>query len=125
MNRIQEIAELVASAYGVTVEGLRSRSRKATVGHPRQVAMYLIRETTVYSLQTIGTWFGGRDHTTVMSAISKVRGLVDLYPEEREMVSRLLRVIRADIMVDLGDGSAIHTAPDAKEIYITIHPLLT
>jgi chromosomal replication initiator protein len=59
----------VARRRGVTVKELRSDERNRRVAHARQEAMYELYATGLYSLPTIGTWFGGRDHTTVLHAV--------------------------------------------------------
>jgi chromosomal replication initiator protein len=62
----------VAEAWGVTPEMLQSKKRTKDLTVPRQVAMYLIKETLGTSLVEIGKAFGGRDHSTVIHSISKV-----------------------------------------------------
>lgn len=49
----------------------KSRSRNIVI--PRQVAIYLCKELTDTSLQQIGNYFGGKDHTTVMHSFNKIR----------------------------------------------------
>ena len=51
---------------------MESAKRKREFSHPRQIAMYLCRELTDYSLPKIGESFGGRDHTTVLHAYDKI-----------------------------------------------------
>lgn len=65
------IAELVSGQFKVSLEDLRSRSRKRAVAFPRQVAMYLARKYTEESLLDIGRTFN-RDHSTVLHAIKAV-----------------------------------------------------
>ena len=57
------------------VSELQSRKRSKSIAHPRQVAMYLARTLTRHSLEEIGGYFGGRDHTTVMHACDKIKRL--------------------------------------------------
>jgi len=68
----ERIIAMAAERFGVAVEALtgKRRTRKLTV--PRQVAMYLMRQLTDLSLVEIGRYFGGRDHTTVLHACSRV-----------------------------------------------------
>ncbi len=68
----EAIRERVAQQYGVTVDALTSRRRTKEVTVPRQIAMYLIRELLDLPLTTIGDYFGGRDHSTVIHSINKV-----------------------------------------------------
>ncbi len=65
------IAELVSGQFKVSVEDLRSRSRKRSIAFPRQVAMYLARKHTEESLADIGKAFN-RDHSTVLHSIKAV-----------------------------------------------------
>jgi chromosomal replication initiator protein len=66
------IQEIVARAWGISVDALRSKSRTKTITEPRQVAMYLIRIIMGLQLTEIGSSFGGRDHSTVIHSIDKV-----------------------------------------------------
>jgi chromosomal replication initiator protein len=66
------IRDRVAREWGVTVDGLISKRRTRELTVPRQVAMYLMRELLDLSLVEIGNHFGGRDHSTVIHAVSKV-----------------------------------------------------
>ncbi len=58
--------------YGMKIEDFRARKRTKAVAFPRQVAMFLAREMTDFSLPKIGEAFGGRDHTTVIHAHEKI-----------------------------------------------------
>lgn len=67
------VVDLVARKFNLTVEKLLSRDRTKDVAHPRQIAMYLLREDAKISFPQIGEALGGRDHSTVMSAIEKIK----------------------------------------------------
>lgn len=69
---VETIQSATAREWGVTVEGLCSKSRTKHLTVPRQVAMYLIRELLGLQLVEIGTAFGGRDHSTVIHSLEKV-----------------------------------------------------
>jgi chromosomal replication initiator protein len=69
---IERIQELVSDRFGLSLEELCSDKRSQNIVYPRQVAMYLSRELTDSSLPKIGKQFGGRDHTTVIHATSKI-----------------------------------------------------
>ncbi|AMD87019.1 chromosomal replication initiator DnaA [Actinomyces radicidentis] len=62
-----------ADYFGITIDDLCSANRSRTIVNARHIAMYLCRELTDLSLPKIGREFGGRDHTTVMSADKKIR----------------------------------------------------
>ena len=57
---------------GVTLEGLKSKTRTKTLTVPRQIAMHLARELLGIQLVEIGNAFGGRDHSTVIHSIERV-----------------------------------------------------
>ena len=82
-----------ADYFGITIEDLYSANRSRTIVTARHIAMYLCRELTDLSLPKIGREFGGRDHTTVMSADKKVRtqmsAQADTYKQVTELTSRI------------------------------------
>jgi len=65
---IDQILEAVTSRFGVRLADLQSRKRSRSIAFPRQICMYLARTLTKHSLEEIGGYFGGRDHTTVLHA---------------------------------------------------------
>ncbi|MDQ1911189.1 chromosomal replication initiator protein DnaA [Paenibacillus sp. GD4] len=69
---IQDIQQKVGEFYGLKIEDFKARKRTKSVAYPRQIAMYLAREMTDFSLPKIGEAFGGRDHTTVIHAHEKI-----------------------------------------------------
>src|SRR5437762_1004048 len=71
---IQQIFDVVTKYYGVRLSDLQSKRRHKSIAFPRQVCMYLARRHTRYSLEEIGGYFGGRDHTTVLHAVRTVDG---------------------------------------------------
>ncbi len=73
INRIQET---VSERFGLSLTELCGDRRSQNIVYPRQVAMYLSRELTDSSLPKIGKEFGGRDHTTVIHATSKIARLI-------------------------------------------------
>ncbi|MFQ5707924.1 MAG: chromosomal replication initiator protein DnaA [bacterium] len=66
---IEEIQRIVSDHYEIPDDMLRAKTRKKEIAYVRQIAMYLAKELTKYSLKTIGLHFGGRDHSTVIHAI--------------------------------------------------------
>jgi chromosomal replication initiator protein len=69
---IQQILDAVTKYYNVRLSDLQSKKRHKSIAFPRQVCMFLARRHTRYSLEEIGGYFGGRDHTTVMHAVRTV-----------------------------------------------------
>ncbi len=70
------IQEAVCERFSLSIEELCSQRRSQAVAYPRQVAMYLSRELTDASLPKIGKEFGGRDHSTVLHANTKITRLI-------------------------------------------------
>ncbi|MBQ1959445.1 MAG: chromosomal replication initiator protein DnaA, partial [Firmicutes bacterium] len=68
----EKIKKVVCKHYNVKMADLESSKKQNSIAHPRQVAMYLIREMTDYSLPKIGQMFGGKHYTTVMYACDKI-----------------------------------------------------
>jgi chromosomal replication initiator protein len=78
---MDDVMRVVTAQFGVKATDLQSRRRTNAIAHPRQIGMYLARRITRHSLEEIGGFFGGRDHTTVLHAVRKVEG--DLKRDER------------------------------------------
>jgi chromosomal replication initiator protein len=86
---ILTIQQAVAKEWGVTVDGLRSKTRTKTLTIPRQIAMYLARELLATQLVEIGNAFGGRDHSTVIHSIDKVQESITEDPDLKTRINRL------------------------------------
>ncbi|HEU4631643.1 MAG TPA: chromosomal replication initiator protein DnaA [Gemmatimonadaceae bacterium] len=69
---VATIQDVVAREFGVTADGLKSKTRTKTLTVPRQVAMHLCRELLGLQLVEIGGAFGGRDHSTVIHSLERV-----------------------------------------------------
>jgi chromosomal replication initiator protein len=90
---IQRIQETVSERFGLSLQELCGDKRSQNIVYPRQVAMYLSRELTDSSLPKIGKEFGGRDHTTVIHATSKIARLIredrSVYNLVQELTARV------------------------------------
>jgi chromosomal replication initiator protein len=73
---IEQIQRVVCEYFQIPDDLLRGKSRKQEIAFARQIAMYLSKEMTRYSLKSIGLHFGGRDHTTVIHAVQTVQEAV-------------------------------------------------
>ena len=69
---VATIQQVVSREWGVTPDGLRSKTRTKQLTVPRQIAMYLCRELLALQLVEIGNAFGGRDHSTVIHSLDRV-----------------------------------------------------
>ncbi|HVR29761.1 MAG TPA: chromosomal replication initiator protein DnaA [Thermoanaerobaculia bacterium] len=69
---MEDILRVVTAHFGVKVTDLQSKKRTNAIALPRQVGMYLARKITRHSLEEIGGFFGGRDHSTVLYAVDKI-----------------------------------------------------
>jgi chromosomal replication initiator protein len=90
---IERIQETVIERFGLSLDELCGERRSQNIVYPRQVAMYLSRELTDSSLPKIGRQFGGRDHTTVIHATSKIARLIredrSVYNLVQELTARI------------------------------------
>jgi len=86
---VSTIQKAVAQEWGVTPEGLRSKTRTKTLTVPRQAAMFLCREMLGLQLVEIGTAFGGRDHSTVIHSIDRAATLLNEDPVFQQRVNKL------------------------------------
>ena len=75
---IEKIQTEVGKFYNVSVNEIKGSRRVQNIVLARQVAMYLAREMTDNSLPRIGREFGGKDHTTVMHAYEKIKGMIEI-----------------------------------------------
>jgi chromosomal replication initiator protein len=85
----ETIQQAVAKDWGVTTEGLRSKTRTKALTAPRQVAMYLMRELLGLQLVEIGAAFGGRDHSTVIHSLERVGAMQREDPTFAQRLGRL------------------------------------
>ncbi|MBP0976633.1 MAG: chromosomal replication initiator protein DnaA [Oscillospiraceae bacterium] len=91
---VEKIIGEVANVYGVTPDDIRSQKRSSQISNARKVAIYVVREITQMSLVSIGTEFGGRDHSTIVYAINSVEHNLKTDSSLREMVDDIIKNIR-------------------------------
>ena len=90
---IDNIQRTVAEYYNIKFADLSSKSRQRSIARPRQVAMALSKELTNHSLPEIGKAFGGRDHSTVVHACKRIKGLQETDSDIAEDYKNLLRLL--------------------------------
>ena len=86
---IASIQQIVSREWGVTPEGLRSKTRTKNLTLPRQIAMFLARELLGTQLMEIGHAFGGRDHSTVIHSIEKITEATQADPVFKSRVDKV------------------------------------
>lgn len=91
---IADIERAVADRYKLKGALLRSKKRNKEIAHARHVAMYLARTLTSASLPQIGRNFGDRDHTSVLHACNKIKGMVEEDWRFKEEVEQLIRTLQ-------------------------------
>lgn len=93
MVTLENIQKTTADYFKLRVADMLSKRRTRNVARPRQVAMALAKELTHHSLPEIGDAFGGRDHTTVLHAVRKVKELRETDHRMDEDFTKLIRII--------------------------------
>ncbi len=92
---IDLIQKKVSEYFDIKLSDMRAKKRSRAIAYPRQVAMYLARQLTDFSLPEIGDQFGGRDHTTVIHAYDKIEN--DLKEKEGfgVLIDKLIQLIKS------------------------------
>ena len=88
-NDVHRIQRVVCDYFKVNIDDLKGKKRNQTINYPRQVAIYLCRTMTTESFPKIGSYFGGRDHSTIMSAYQKVENELKENNQLREIIAEL------------------------------------
>lgn len=86
---ILDIKHVVGEYYSIQLEDFSAKKRTQSIAYPRQIAMYLSRELTDFSLPKIGNEFGGRDHTTVLHAHEKISNLVKVDKQLQQEIQQI------------------------------------
>jgi chromosomal replication initiator protein len=94
MITIHDIQRAVGEQFNIKLEDFKAKKRTKSVAFPRQVAMYLSRELTDYSLPKIGEEFGGRDHTTVIHAHEKISKLLQTDSQLQKQIKELNELLK-------------------------------
>jgi chromosomal replication initiator protein len=91
---IERIKKIITDDYNLRMEDMQSKKRTQNIAFPRQIAMYLSRELTDFSLPHIGNEFGGRDHTTVIHAHNKIKEKIENEDDFSNKIERLTDKIK-------------------------------
>lgn len=91
---IDLIQKKVAEDFNLNLLEIKTKKRNKNIVLVRQIAMYLCRELTNFSLPEIGEYFGGMDHTTVLYAYNKIKNFIDKNRDFKKRVDRIIEVIK-------------------------------
>jgi len=87
------IIEIVSEHFNIRPEDILSQKRNADIVYPRQIAMYLCRQMTTSTMQSLGKSFGNRDHTTILHGIEKISKKVLTDDKTKSIVDILIKKI--------------------------------
>ena len=90
----EKIKKTVCKYYGIKITDIESSKKTNNIAFPRQIAMYLIREMTDYSLPKIGQFFGGKHYTTVLYACEKIDDELSMDKNLREVIENIKEEIK-------------------------------
>lgn len=91
---VEKIINEVANIYNVTPDEIRSQKRSANISTARQVAIYVVQEITGMPYTAIGMEFGGRDHSTIVYAINKVKSIIKKDPSYKSTIEDIIKNMR-------------------------------
>jgi chromosomal replication initiator protein len=91
---IDVIQRVVADYFGLSTNDLKGKKRSQAIAFPRQIAMYISRDLTEYSTTEVGLEFGGRDHTTVMHACTKIEDRIKTDSTLEPTIQHLIRTLK-------------------------------
>lgn len=92
---IDRIVDEVARTFGISSDDIKSqKSRRANINKPRQIAIYISREITTLSMESIGEKFGGRHYSTIVYTVQQVEKNIKKDPKLRETVEDIIKNIR-------------------------------
>ncbi len=91
---VEKIISEVSTVYGVTPDDLRSNKRSQQISIARKVAIYIVREITDMPLASIGTEFGGRDHSTIVYSVNSIMASIEKDQNLSNLVNDIIKNIR-------------------------------
>jgi len=90
---VERVISEVGNIYNLTGEEIRSQKRSAQISTARQIAIYVVSKVTTLSYTEIGKEFGGRDHSTIVYAINKVKNIIPKDKSYRNTINDLIKNI--------------------------------
>lgn len=91
---VEKIISEVSSVYGVSPDDLRSNKRSQQISIARKVAIYVVREITQMPLASIGTEFGGRDHSTIVYSVNSISDAIQKDSSMANLVNDIIKNIK-------------------------------
>ena len=88
-NDVHRIQRIVCEYFKIDIEDLKGKKRSKDVNYPRQIAIYLCRKMTNESFPKMGTYFGGRDHSTIISAYQRIENDLKTNPQLQVVINEL------------------------------------
>ena len=88
-NDVHRIQRVVCDYFKINIDDLKGKKRSKNINYPRQIAIYLCRELTTESYPKIGTYFGGRDHSTIINAYQKIEKDLNTSEQLQLVISEL------------------------------------
>ena len=93
-NKIDKVIQIVAKNYNITPEDIKGKKRLSKIAVPRQIGMYICRIYLKESLPKIGSEFGGKDHTTVMHSVDKIKRELTKDKNLEDEITKIVAQIR-------------------------------
>lgn len=91
---LETIQKVIAENYQITIANLKGKSREKKYVFPRQIAIYISRELTESSYTELGEEFGGKDHSTIMTAYKRISDQIKTDPTLESKIQLLIREIK-------------------------------
>ena len=92
-NDIHRIQQIVSDYFQIKIEDLTGKKRTKNIAFPRQIAIYLCRNMTNESVPRIGSYFGGRDHSTIMHCCDKIADSLKNNEEVKDIIKELKKLL--------------------------------
>ena len=90
----EKIKKAVCKHYGIKMADMESSKKTNNIAYPRQIAMYIVREMTDYSLPKIGQFFGGKHYTTVLYACEKIENDQKIDKNLKEIIENIKEEVK-------------------------------
>lgn len=98
--KVPSVIKLVGKKFGVSVKDLKGTGRTKDLAMARQVAMYILRDELEYNLQDVAEYLNRSDHTTVMHAVDKVKSLMAVDPQFKQIIVDIIKTLEEGPLED-------------------------